>query len=51
MKKEEEEHIQDFEVVVSGATRVKRLKLSKPSHTENLASKYERLNLFYTYLK
>ena len=38
------EHIQDFEVAVSGATRVKELKPSLPSHFET--SKYERLNVF-----
>ena len=38
------EHIQDFEVAVSGATRVKGLKPSLPSHFET--SKYERLNVF-----
>ena len=38
------EHTQDFEVTVSGATRVKGLKPSLPSHFET--SKYERLNVF-----
>ena len=38
------EHTQEFEVTVSGATRVKGLKPSLPSHFET--SKYERLNVF-----
>ena len=40
------EHTQDFEVTVSGVTRVKGLKPHLQSHFENLISKYKRLTYF-----
>ena len=41
------EHTQDFEVAVRGAIRVKELQPPKPSHLENLTSKYEHFNVFW----
>ena len=40
------EHVQDFEVTVSGVTRVKGLKPHLQSHFENLIWNYKRLNVF-----
>ena len=40
------EQTQDFEVTLSGATKVTGLKPHLQSHLENLISKYERLNVF-----
>ena len=40
------EPTQDFEVTVSGVTRVKGLKPHLQSHSENLIWKYKRLNVF-----
>ena len=42
------EHTQDFEVTVSGTTRMKGPKPHMQSHFENLISKYKRLNVFQT---